>query len=83
MTPIEKAKELIEKYYLTQDFEWTKNEELLNISSDINKNTEVEGYWLKLAKQCALIAVDEVLGYMGADRGTEFWQEVKIEIENL
>lgn len=35
------------------------------------------------AKQCALIATDEILGYMGADRGTEFWQEVKIEIENL
>ena len=34
-------------------------------------------------KQCALIAVNEVLGYMGADRGTEFWQEVKIEIEKL
>ena len=79
----EKAKELIEKYHLTQDFEWTKNEELLNISSDINKNTEVEDYWLKLAKQCALIAVNEILGYMGADRGIEFWQEVKIEIEKL
>jgi len=35
------------------------------------------------AKQCALIAVDEVLGYMGADRGTEFWVEVKNEIEKL
>jgi hypothetical protein len=35
------------------------------------------------AKQCALIAVEEVLGYMGADRGTEFWQEVKREIEKL
>ena len=34
-------------------------------------------------KQCALIAVNEVLGYMGSDRGTEFWQEVKIEIEKL
>ena len=34
-------------------------------------------------KQCALIAVNEILGYMGADRGTEFWQEVKIEIEKL
>jgi hypothetical protein len=34
-------------------------------------------------KQCALIAVNEVLGYMGADRGTEFWQEVKTEIEKL
>jgi len=35
------------------------------------------------AKQCALIAADEVLGYMGADRGTEFWVEVKNEIEKL
>ena len=35
------------------------------------------------AKQCALIAVDEVLGYMGADRGTEFWLEVRSEIEKL
>jgi len=46
------------------------------------------GFWRltndsRIAKQCALIACDEVLGYMGADRGTEFWQEVKQEINNL
>ena len=35
------------------------------------------------AKQCALIACEEVLGYMGADRGTEFWVEVKNEIKKL
>lgn len=35
------------------------------------------------AKQCALIAVNEVLGYMGADRGTEFWLEVKKELQKL
>jgi hypothetical protein len=35
------------------------------------------------AKQCALICCDEVLGYMGADRGTVFWQEVKQQIEKL
>jgi hypothetical protein len=34
-------------------------------------------------KQCALIAVNEILGYIGADRGTEFWLQVKSEIENL
>ena len=84
----EKAKELIEKYHLTQDFEWTKNEELLNISSDINKNTEVEDYWLKLAKQCALIAVNEISKAVESDwsfmeRKQNFWQEVKIEIEKL
>ena len=37
----------------------------------------------KRVKQCALIAVDEILGYMGADRGTTFWQEVKQEIEKV
>jgi hypothetical protein len=34
-------------------------------------------------KQCALITIDEILGYMGADRGYNFWQEVKTEIEKL
>ena len=34
-------------------------------------------------KQCALICCNEVLGYMGADRGTEFWIKVKRELENL
>lgn len=35
------------------------------------------------AKHHALICVDEVLGYMGADRGYEFWMQVKKELENL
>ena len=35
------------------------------------------------AIRCALIACNEVLGYMGADRGYEFWVEVKQEIEKL
>ena len=35
------------------------------------------------AKQCALIACNEVFGYMGADRGYEFWMTVKLEIEKL
>jgi len=37
----------------------------------------------EFAKQCALIAVREILGSMGADRGYSFWQEVKQEIEKL
>lgn len=37
----------------------------------------------EIAKRHALIAADEVLGYMGADRGTEFWEQVKSEIEKL
>ena len=35
------------------------------------------------AKHHALICVDEVLGYMGADRGYEFWMQVKKELEYL
>lgn len=35
------------------------------------------------AKQCALICCNEVLGYMGADRGYEFWSQVKQETEKL
>ena len=35
------------------------------------------------AKQCALIAVDEILlGYMGNPK-VKYWQEVKQEIEKL
>jgi hypothetical protein len=36
-----------------------------------------------VAKECALVCCDEVLGHMGADRGVEFWQEVKKEIEAI
>ena len=34
-------------------------------------------------KQCALICCNEVLGYMGADRGYTFWLEVKQEVEKF
>jgi hypothetical protein len=37
----------------------------------------------EFAKQCALICCNEVLGYMGADRGHQYWTEVKAEIERL
>ena len=37
----------------------------------------------EFAKECALIACNEVLGYMGADQGTEFWISVKKEIEGM
>ena len=46
-------------------------------------NTDIMYMSNYLAKQCALICCNEVLGYMGADRGTEFWNKVKQEIEKL
>ena len=64
----EKAKELFDKMYSNQ----------LN---SIKFNTPILA--MELSKECALIAVNEILGYMGADRGTEFWQQVKSEIEKI
>jgi len=69
MTPQEKAKELVDKIYYCQRYE------------DGENYIPLEAY--KRAKQCALIACNEVLGYMGADRGYEFWMTVKLEIEKL
>lgn len=67
MTPKEKAAELVEKY----------DETLTYLESKAN------------AKQCALIAVDEILAeYNRMEKYNfviekEYWQQVKIEIENL
>lgn len=36
-----------------------------------------------LAKQSAIKVCNEVLGYIGSDRGSQFWSEVKSEIEKL
>ena len=68
MTPKEKAIELYSRYY--NRIEHTLSEEYSLHEKDI-------------VKECALIACNEVLGYMGADRGYEFWTEVKQEIEQL
>ncbi len=72
MTPKEKATELIDKFIPhTRVFH------------------EVLGWedYLDSAKQCALIAVDEILnndGFTQFDEYlTKFWQEVKQEIEKL
>ena len=68
MTPQEKAKQLVDKML---------NVEILNVKDCLGS----VGYYE--AKECALIACNEVLGYMGADRGYEFWTAVKLEIEKL
>jgi hypothetical protein len=67
MSPKDKAIELVEKFE--------------NLQS--NKMSDYSRIEYPTAKLCALLAADEVLGWMGADRGTEFWQEVKQEIEKL
>jgi hypothetical protein len=75
MTPKEKAFELVYKYYkITKEFEFIKGEGLVPYYGS--------------AKQCSLIAVDEIFktGLLeGSTLGInkKYWQEVKKEIELL
>jgi len=52
---------------------------------DINDNGDVISMCFEHAKQCALIAVDEILNARVwiPEKGIEYWQQVKTEIENL
>ena len=76
MTPKEKAKELVDRY--------------LNIQDSIGFNSHNLMY-LKEAKQCVLICVDEILqtipkevmSYKPFMMNTDYWQEVKEEIKEL
>lgn len=49
---------------------------------EFNFDDTCRGY-KEQSKQCALICCNEVLGYMGADRGYTFWLEVKQEVEKF
>ena len=79
MTPKEKALELVDKY---------KELEITTLGCGdgnpcIIKNTMI----YNSAKQCALIAVDEVLnneyGSLNYASDISYWQQVKTEINNL
>lgn len=69
MTPKEKAKELVDRYYRLFSVE-------LENTIDYTE-----------AKQCALIAVNEIIGtlspYLGDNNAMIYWNEVKKEIEKL
>ncbi len=75
MTAKEKAQEIVEQM---SDFipRFDHNEENLNIETII-----------RCAKQCALIAVDEIIDFTINNccehQNRKFWQEVKREIEKL
>lgn len=69
MTSKEKAKELVEKYSKGKDeYGWSLCE------------------FHSCAKQCALICVDEIIQSienLQYERKTDYWEEVKEEIEKL
>jgi hypothetical protein len=73
MTPQEKAKELVEKMYFSRRYK-------------DNENYIPKEAWIH-AKQCALIAVDEIIfvasKYNDTQAEVSYWQEVKQEIEKL
>jgi hypothetical protein len=86
MTPTEKAKELLDKYYI-EHYCWNGN------GYDVDKVTTKQ-----CQKQCALIAVDEILQTFSVNwlwcsidmkdkalwkKEFEFWQQVKKELQKL
>lgn len=96
MKPQEKAKELVDKHYkLAESIEWTDKETSVKAEKFNDElGTDVLRYWNELAKQSALIAVDEITKtlkdndlYIGGETNIDdiirFWQEVKQEIEQL
>jgi hypothetical protein len=66
MTAKEKADELWWKYYNSIEHKLSE---------------EYSPHEKHITKELVLIALNEILGHMGADRGYTFWQEVKQEIE--
>ena len=76
MTPKEKAKELISKYLEVSECGiWNGTDIFIKLNN-------------QLAKQCALIAVDEILEaslyqFDEMDKYVIYWQQVKQEIEKL
>jgi hypothetical protein len=76
MTPKEKAKELVDKFYQT-----TPNESWINQTIGLKKEYKA---W-EQSKQCALIAVDELIKEQtmwqnGEANPVLYWQDVKNEI---
>jgi hypothetical protein len=67
MTPKEKAEELIDWFMQQQP----------------PKLSDYSRIYSPTAKMFAIKVCDEVLGYMGADRGHEFWSQVKEELNNM
>ena len=75
MTPIEKAKELVDNFY-----------QLFPLEMDVtvaegDLSWEYDGW--QQSKKCALIAVDEIIEVAYWQSVKDYWKEVKQEIEKL
>jgi hypothetical protein len=77
MTPKEKAKELVERF---SEYSHT---EFISYRGGYQLDTQIQN-----AKQCALIAVDEIIKLVSDDldlyyKDCIYWEEVKSEIQAL
>ncbi len=57
--------------------------ELYNRYFDLGRDFTRGVSMREFAKECSLVCCDQVLSYTGADRGHQYWTEVKAEIEKL
>lgn len=75
MIPQEKAQQLVDKYYqLAESIEWTDKETSVKAEKFNDElGTDVLRYWNELAKQSALLAVNEIfdIGLLGGDYRNE------------
>jgi hypothetical protein len=70
MTPQEKAEQFVHTYRML----------FMDVGGDYGEEILVS----VLSKQCALIAVDEILSlFISECEDTKYWLEVKLEIEKL
>lgn len=90
MTPKEKATELVEKMYQKfdtsnyQDFDIDESDNDLNNKLWERNNDLYVKIYKTYAKQCALIAVDEIIDELTSrDILSGFWYEVHEEIKKL
>jgi hypothetical protein len=82
----EKAQELVDRFYnLQSSIAWdtsNENKEKASIFND-ELGADVELYWHELAKQSALLVVDEIVKVVGYNSEVHLWEQVKQEIINL
>jgi len=57
--------------------------ELYNKYFDLGRDFTRGVSMREFAKECALVCCDQVLSDMGADRGHQYWTEVKEQIQKL
>lgn len=89
MKPQEKAKELVERY---KSLKWQSGNYKRSIERGVSSygvsKASQRQMTMEAAKQCAIIAVDEIIKAVHVaqteiEEYKQYWNEVKTEIENL